>query len=205
MKRDPQREELIRSILERSDLAFRELFPMLPKEWLHLNLTMPQLKVALLLFTGGPSRMSAIASELGVTTATATGVADRLVDQGLVLREGHPSDRRVVMCRLSEEGERLISGLWQLSQDQLGQLMRTLDPAQLRLIADALDALVQAGLSDRLLVSHDICVKMQLRRYGGYGYAHLLENVRPMLLRAGITETQIEMMTVHNPARLFPF
>ncbi len=145
MKRDPQREELIESILDRSDRAFRELFPMLPKEWLHLNLTMPQLKVALLLFTGGPSRMSTIASELGVSMATATGVVDRLVDRGLVLREGHPSDRRVVMCRLSDDGEKLISGLWQLSRDQLGQMMQILAPAQLRLIADALDALVRAG------------------------------------------------------------
>ncbi len=145
MKRDRQGEELIESILERSDQAFRELFPMLPKEWLHLDLTMPQLKVALLLFTGGPSRMSVIASELGVSMATATGVMDRLVDRRLVLREGDASDRRVVICRLSDDGEKLISGLWQLSRDQLGQMLKALAPAQLRLIAEALDALVSAG------------------------------------------------------------
>ncbi len=145
MKRYPQREVLIRQILDLSDRAFRELFPILPKEWLHLDLTMPQLKVVLLLFTSGPSRMSAIASEMGFSMATATGVVDRLVDRGLVLREGDPSDRRVVMCRLSEEGDMLINGLWQMSQDQLGGMMRSLAPAQLRLIARALDALVQAG------------------------------------------------------------
>jgi DNA-binding MarR family transcriptional regulator len=145
MKRDAQREGLIQSILERSDRAFRELLPMLPKEWLHLNLTMPQLKVALLLFTGGPTRMSTIASELEVSTATATGVVERLVDRRLVLREGDPSDRRVVICRLSHEGERLISGLWQLSQDQIRRMLRNLDLARLRLIADALDALVEVG------------------------------------------------------------
>lgn len=145
MKSDPERNGLIKNIIDLSDRAFRELFPLLPKEWLHLNLTMPQLKVALLLFTSGSARMSLIASELGVTMATATGVMDRLVERGLVLREGDPADRRVVMCRLSDDGDKLISGLWQISQDQLGQMMRALSPKQLRLIAEALDALMGAG------------------------------------------------------------
>jgi len=70
---------------------------------------------------------------------------------------------------------------------------------------EGLVRLVEAGFVERLLLSHDICVKMQLRRYGAYGYAHLLENIVPMLVRAGVTRAQIEMMTVHNPARLFPF
>ena len=65
--------------------------------------------------------------------------------------------------------------------------------------------MVEAGYTDRLLLSQDICVKMQLRRYGAYGYAHVLENIVPMLLRAGVTAEQIHTMTVGNPARLFPF
>lgn len=145
MKSDTERDGLVKNILDLSDVAFRELFPMLPKEWLHLNLTMPQLKVTLLLFTGGPARMSLIASELGVSMATATGVMDRLVERGLVLREGDPADRRVVMCRLAADGEQLISGLWQLSRDRLGQMMMALSPKQLQRIAEALDALVESG------------------------------------------------------------
>jgi phosphotriesterase-related protein len=65
--------------------------------------------------------------------------------------------------------------------------------------------MIEAGYTERLLLSHDICVKMQLRRYGSCGYAHVLENIVPMLRHAGITQAQIDMMTVHNPARLFPF
>lgn len=64
--------------------------------------------------------------------------------------------------------------------------------------------MVEVGYADRLLLSQDICVKMQLRRYGAYGYAHVLENIAPMLLRAGVTQDQIHTMTVQNPARLFP-
>jgi len=145
MKEEPQKEGLIENILQLSDRAFQELLPMLPKEWLHLNLTMPQLKVSLLLYMNGPSRMSEIASALGVSLATATGVVDRLVERDIVLREGQPDDRRVVLCRLSETGEGLMSGLWQLSRDRLGELMRALSISQLLLITNALEAILQAG------------------------------------------------------------
>jgi len=145
MTQEPQKEELIENILQLTDRTFRELFPMLPREWLHLDLTMSQLKVVLLLFMSGPSRMSDIASALGVSLATATGVVDRLVERDIVLRGADPEDRRVVLCRLSNKGEKLISGLWQLSRDRAGQLMKGMAPPQLLLITEALEALLKAS------------------------------------------------------------
>ena len=145
MIREPSKEDLIGSILHLTDRAFRQLLPMVPKEWLRLDLTMPQLKVVLLLFISGPSRMSEIASALGVSLATATGVVDRLVERDILTREGDPGDRRVVLCRLSEKGGELMSGLWQLSRDQAGELMRSLASPQLLLITESLEVLLQAG------------------------------------------------------------
>lgn len=145
MIRKPSKEDLIESILQLTDRAFRQLLPMVPKEWLRLDLTMPQLKVVLLLFISGPSRMSDIASALGVSLATATGVVDRLVERDILTREGDPDDRRVVLCRLSEKGEELMSGLWQLSRDQAGELMRSLAIPQLLLITESLEVLLRAG------------------------------------------------------------
>jgi DNA-binding MarR family transcriptional regulator len=118
---------------------------MVPKEWLRLDVTMPQLKVMFLLFISGPSRMNVIASALGVSLASATGVVDRLVERGITLRDGDPDDRRVVLCRLSGKGEKLISSLWQLSRDRAGEIMRALASPQLLLITRALEALLQAG------------------------------------------------------------
>jgi len=145
MIREPGKEDLIESILQLTDRAFRQLLPMVPKEWLRLDLTMPQLKVVLLLFISGPSRMSEIASALGVSLATATGVVDRLVERDILTRESDPGDRRVVLCRLSEKGEELMSGLWQLSRDQAGELMRSLASPQLLLITESLEVLLRAG------------------------------------------------------------
>ena len=92
MTQPPEKEGLIENILQLSDRAFRELLPIVPKEWLRLDLTMSQLKGVFLLFISGPSRMSDIASALGVSLATATGVVDRLVERDIVHREGDPED-----------------------------------------------------------------------------------------------------------------
>ena len=152
MTQEQQKEDLIENILQLTDKAFQEWLPMLPKECLHINLTTSQLKVVLLIFVSGPLRMSDIARELGVSLATATGVVDRLVERGMLIREGDPKDRRVVLCRLSDEGEKLISGMWQLSRDQLGEMMRAITPPQLMLVTEALQLLLQAGkvAKDRL-------------------------------------------------------
>jgi DNA-binding MarR family transcriptional regulator len=145
MIQEPDKEELVEIILELGDKAFRELFPILPKEWLRLDMTMPQLKVVLLLFLNGPSRMSVIASALGISLATATGVVDRLVEHNFVLREGDPEDRRVVLCRLSDKGERLISRLWLLSRERAKELLKAIPMSQLLFVKEAVETLLKAG------------------------------------------------------------
>ncbi len=144
MTEKQKKEQLVENILQLTDKVFRQLLPILPMEWIHLNLTISQLKVVLLLFITGHSRMSDIASELGVSLATATGVVDRLVERNLLIRNGDPDDRRVVLCQLSNDGEKIIRDLWQLSQKRAGDLMIALDTQQLLLISEALQALTRA-------------------------------------------------------------
>ena len=62
--------------------------------------------------------------------------------------------------------------------------------------------LIDAGYDDYIVVSQDICQKSNLTRYGGHGYAHILENVVPMMLRKGMTEADIEKILIQNPARI---
>jgi len=145
MTRERTKEELVESVLELGEKAFRDLFPILPKEWLSLDLTMPQLKVVLLLFLNGPERMGTIASALGVSLATATGVVDRLVEKDMVTREGDPNDRRIVLIRLSDKGEKIITGLWQLARVNTEALLKALDQRKLQLLNEALSALLEAG------------------------------------------------------------
>ena len=64
---------------------------------------------------------------------------------------------------------------------------------------DALAALVRAGRAGQLLVSQDVCFKMDLRAYGGYGYDHVLVDIVPALRRVGLSEADLEAILVDNP------
>jgi DNA-binding MarR family transcriptional regulator len=149
MKAEVDKEKLIESTLKLGDRGFRELMPFLPKEWLALDLTAGQLRVLLLLYTNGPLRMSDISSSLGVSMATATGVLNRMVERGIVVRESDPNDRRIVLCRVSPEGEKLVSGLW-LSWSKRGEeMLRALDRPKLLAVRAMLEALLEAGEATR--------------------------------------------------------
>ena len=62
--------------------------------------------------------------------------------------------------------------------------------------------LLEAGYAGQLLLSQDVCERLQLRAYGGTGYAHLLTTVRPRLRRAGVDEPTLERLFRENPLRL---
>ncbi len=157
MVSDSKENDLIESTLQLSEKAFRELFPILPKEWLSLDLSTPQLKVVLLLLVNGPCRMSVIASALGVSLATATGVVDRLVERDIIVQEGDPEDRRVVLCRLSNKGEKMLIGLWQLARDHAEMMYRSLSTEKLMAVRAGLEALLEAGKAtkDQLGIADD--------------------------------------------------
>ena len=58
---------------------------------------------------------------------------------------------------------------------------------------------------ERVVVAHDICNKHRLRGRGGHGYAHLIENVVPMMRRKGMALEQVETVFIANPARVLAF
>ncbi|MEE9198559.1 MAG: aryldialkylphosphatase [Dehalococcoidia bacterium] len=70
---------------------------------------------------------------------------------------------------------------------------------------DIIKFLVSEGHLDQILVSHDIAYKTSLVRYGGYGYAHILENVVPLMRRKGLQEEQIQAILVGNPQQALTF
>ncbi len=69
--------------------------------------------------------------------------------------------------------------------------------------ARAIAGLVQAGFADRLLLSHDVFLKMMLTRHGGFGYAYVLRHFIPRLLRHGLERSTIAAIMADNPRRVF--
>jgi phosphotriesterase-related protein len=62
--------------------------------------------------------------------------------------------------------------------------------------------LVRRGYVAQIVVSQDICTRTRLRRYGGHGYAHLLENAVPLMRRRGLGDDDIDQIIVRTPRRL---
>jgi phosphotriesterase-related protein len=75
-------------------------------------------------------------------------------------------------------------------------------PPSDRDVAAAIAALVDGGYADRIVLGHDIGVRTRLRRWGGWGYAHLLEHVVPVMRELGIGDGALQAMLVGVPARL---
>ena len=69
----------------------------------------------------------------------------------------------------------------------------------------AISKLIDAGFGDRILLSHDVCWKTHLRKYGGFGYSFIIEKFLPYLRKIGVEDDQINMMMIENPKRILPF
>jgi phosphotriesterase-related protein len=62
--------------------------------------------------------------------------------------------------------------------------------------------LVERGHLHQLLLSSDICTKIQITRFGGFGYAHISRFVEPILRDHGLSVEAFRTMRVDNPRRL---
>ncbi len=67
--------------------------------------------------------------------------------------------------------------------------------------ADNVAALVSEGFVKQILLSQDICMLSHLKYQGGPGYGYLLETFLPLLRQRGVSEENIHLMLVENPAR----
>jgi phosphotriesterase-related protein len=82
-----------------------------------------------------------------------------------------------------------------------------IDSADFRMDSDmarveAIAELVGSGYEKHILISQDVCLKTDLVAYGGWGYAHILNNIVPMMVRRDISKETIHTIMVSNPADL---
>jgi len=63
--------------------------------------------------------------------------------------------------------------------------------------------LIDLGFLSNILISCDVCLKILLHSYGGWGYDHILRNVIPMMQNEGITNEQTNILIRENPKKFF--
>jgi phosphotriesterase-related protein len=66
-------------------------------------------------------------------------------------------------------------------------------------------ALIKQGYADQICLGHDVFTKLNTRRGGGEGYTRIHNFVVPALRRSGVSDEDIRMITVENPARLLAY
>jgi len=83
--------------------------------------------------------VSQLAHDLGVSVPTVTGMADRLVEAGMLKRVHSETDRRVVLLRLSREGLNVAEKLWGVLEELITRILGEMSPEARRAITDAVE------------------------------------------------------------------
>lgn len=66
-------------------------------------------------------------------------------------------------------------------------------------------ALIDAGHLSRVLLSQDVFLKSMFRRYGGLGYTHVLDTLRPQYRKMGISSEHLKVMLSDNAKQVLAF
>ena len=137
------REELTGKLVEYMSRVQRRMRARRSSAWLDLDLTRQQAKT-LHLLSHGHRRMSEIAGRLDVEMPSATSMIDRLVAKGLVERGQDPSDRRAVMCSLTQEGIETVERFSAIRAARTESLAAVLSTEELEVVVPALEILADA-------------------------------------------------------------
>jgi DNA-binding MarR family transcriptional regulator len=109
------------------------------------RVTLPQLRVLVMIHDSGPLNMSAVAEGLGVNPSNASRTCDRLVRSGLLDRREDPEDRRNVALTLTMAGHRLVGSMLGQRQAIFAQVVERMSVEQRSRLATGLTAFSDAA------------------------------------------------------------
>ena len=106
------------------------------------DLTWTAFVVLWVVWVWGESETRHVAEEAGISKGTLTGVARTLEGRGLIRRAGHPTDGRLVLLSLTEEGETLMRRLFPAFNEEEAFVAGRLSAEECRGVADGLRKVV---------------------------------------------------------------
>lgn len=131
-------------------------------------------------------------------------VIDTVVAEGVEPRRiimGHSNSNATDVAFM----KRLLARGVYIQFDTFGRMGSRLGSVDDGKVAQAIAELVKAGLGDRILVSQDVCHKIETKAGGGTGFSYILEWVVPELRTLGVSEEAINNILVENPKRALTF
>jgi DNA-binding MarR family transcriptional regulator len=109
------------------------------------RVTLPQLRVMVMIASRGPLNLGSIAESLGVHPSNASRACDRLVMAGLLDRSDDPSDRRNLLLRLTEKGARLVDEVNASRRDAISDVLANMPVRRRQSVVSALTAFANAA------------------------------------------------------------
>lgn len=116
---------------------------------LSFGTTLPRFDVMSALYRNRDGmKMSELSRMLMVSNGNVTGIVDRLTEDGLMLREAVPGDRRAARVRLTDSGVAEFEHQAAAHEDWVSELLGGLDPEATRQMADDLGAALTLDRKD---------------------------------------------------------
>jgi len=95
------------------------------------RVTLPQLRVLVMIASRGPQNLASVAAGLGVHASNGTRMCDKLVNAGLLHRSDDPTDRRNLVLQLTPPGRQLVESMTEYRRAAIANVLAKV-PAQLR-------------------------------------------------------------------------
>lgn len=118
---------------------------LLPPSALQAEFGMPlsHVQVLVMLDHRGSLSITEISQSFGIAKPNITPLVDRLIEDGLVMRERNSADRRVVNVVICEKGRERLADIYRRLCDNLFDWTRTLSREDLASFNDALETIVR--------------------------------------------------------------
>lgn len=137
----PARDDAIGAVIAAQKRLGRALLRPYAQEWIHLDLSMGQLKTLMALASHQPATVSEIADTLEVGKPAASTLVDRLVQLGYAARTEDPEDRRRTLVTTTPAGSDLVARLRQGQADRMVRWLEAMAPDDLGALSRGLQTL----------------------------------------------------------------
>ncbi|MGB8644345.1 MAG: MarR family transcriptional regulator [Anaerolineae bacterium] len=142
---NPKRDAAVNAIIQSQKAVFHSIWETITGEWLHLDLTMGQVKVLFALCHTGPTSMGGVADKLQIGLPAASVLVDKMVQTQLVERHEDPEDRRRTLVRLTAQGDKLAQHLREGRRELMRDWLDELSEPDLAALERGLGALAQVA------------------------------------------------------------
>lgn len=132
------REQIIEIIANTLPEIMRRIIESRPLHRGEFDITLAQMRTMGAIGFQGACTMGELAGRLGISLSAATGLTDRLVQQGMIERKPDPQDRRIVRVEVSKIGRRTHAAMHKEKQRLMAAALAKVTRPELEQIADSL-------------------------------------------------------------------